>query len=600
MEGGSSWLARLLPWAWPVLLTVLITAPLLAPGYVVGYDMVFVPDLTLRLDLFGVTTALPRAVPSDVLVAVLDEVAGGQALNKVVLIAIPLLSGVGMTALWRELRLGGPLAGAVATTLYVWNPFVAERFHLGAWALLLGYAALPWLVRAALRVRRGEGWPGFLLASAACALTASGGITGLLVAATILAWPGREHLGVHGSGEGLSAPGAEGGLSVFAQSVVGGRGVRWLPRVMLVGAVVLNAPWLVAGLARAAAAVSDPAAVPAFAARDEGYGGTLLTLLTLGGVWNADVVPGSRGQLVPVVLGFLLLVAAVVGVVLWWRRDHVVRPLVVAAVVGLVLGMAGVVAPGALEWAVREIPGAGLFRDGQRYLGPLVLLESVGLGVAVAAVLRVVPMKWVVGATAALLPIAALPSLAGGDGLKPAQYPADWAQARRILATDGQPGAFIPWPFESYRAPLWNSRRPVLDPMPRYFTKPSIVPDELIVDGHRLAGEDPRATAVATTLRESVRTGADPSAVLQQQGVRWLIVDREAGGPSPRDFTPQLTEVFNGPTVIIYSLPTTPTEQHVRPWSVALVLTAWTLATAVLAAAAVGAITRLKRVRSSL
>ena len=66
MEGGTSRLARLLPWAWPVLLTVLITAPLLAPGFVVGYDMVFVPDLTLRLDLFGVTTALPRAVPSDV------------------------------------------------------------------------------------------------------------------------------------------------------------------------------------------------------------------------------------------------------------------------------------------------------------------------------------------------------------------------------------------------------------------------------------------------------------------------------------------------------------------------------------------------------
>jgi len=43
-----------------VLLTLLITAPLLAPGYVVGDVMVFVPDLTLRLDLSGVTTAMPR------------------------------------------------------------------------------------------------------------------------------------------------------------------------------------------------------------------------------------------------------------------------------------------------------------------------------------------------------------------------------------------------------------------------------------------------------------------------------------------------------------------------------------------------------------
>jgi hypothetical protein len=556
VEGGYTRLARLLPWAWPVLLTVLITTPLLAPGYVLGYDMVFVPDLTLRLDLFGVTTALPRAVPSDVLVAVLDELVGGQVLNKLVVVAIPLLSGLGMTALWRYLKLGGPLAGAAATTLYVWNPFVAERLHLGAWALLLGYAALPWLVRGALKVRRGEGWQGFLLAAAGCALTASGGLTGLLVAGAILFWPGE----------------------------------RSQARLVFIGGLVLNAPWLIAGLARTTAATSDPAAVAAFAARDEGYGGTLPTLLTLGGVWNADVVPAGRGDLVPVVLGFLLLVAAVVGVVIWWRSDRLVLALVVAAVIAVVIGMVGVVAPGVLSWAVREVPGAGLFRDGQRYLGPLVLLESVGFGVALAAVLRAARLKWVVGATAVLIPIAALPSLIGGDGLKPAQYPADWAQARRVLAADDRPGAFIPWPFESYRAPAWNGRRPVLDPMPRYFTKPSIVPDELIVDGHRLAGEDPRATAVATALRSAVRDGTDPSEVLKQQGVGWLVVDREAGGPSPRDFTPRLTEVFTGPTVTVYRLPGTPDQQDGRPWAVVLVLTAWLLAGLVLVAAAGGAI----------
>jgi hypothetical protein len=570
VEGGSTGLGRLLPWTWPVVLAILITVPLLAPGYVVGYDMVFVPDLTLRLDLFGVTTALPRAVPSDVLVAVLDEVAGGQVLNKLVLVAIPLLSGLGLTALWRHLGLGGPLAGAAATTLYVWNPFVAERFHLGAWALLLGYAALPWLVRAALRLREGKGLPGSLLASAGCALTASGGITGLLVAALILLWPGGER--------------------------------RRLTGRALLGAALLNAPWLVAGLARSAPATSDPAAVSAFAARNEGYGGTLPTLLTLGGVWNADVVPDSRGQLVPVVLGFLLLVTAVAGVVSWWRqRDHLVRPLLVAAALAVLVGMAGVVAPGAMAWAVREVPGAGLFRDGQRYLGPLVLLESLGVGVALVAVLRVVPLRWLVGATAALVPIAAMPSLAGGDGLEATQYPADWAEARRVLASDKAAGEFIPWPFEAYRAPAWNDRRPVLDPMPRYFsTRASIVPDELIVDGRRLAGEDPRATQIATALRESVRIGVDPGRSLQQQGVGWIVVDRDAGGPSPRELCPQLIEEFSGPTVVVFRIAGTPTPQGSRPWVVVLVLAAWTLAGAVLAAAAAGAIAELRRVRSKL
>jgi hypothetical protein len=553
-----------LPWAWPVLLTVLITAPLLAPGFVVGYDLVFVPDLTLRLDQFGVTTALPRAVPSDVLVAVLDEIAGGQFLDKVVLVAVPLLAGLGMTALWKELRLGGPLAGCAAVTLYVWNPFVAERLRLGAWALLLGYAALPWLVRSALKLRRGEGWAGFLLASAGCALTASGGLTGLLVAGLILLWPKR--------------------------------GRVW----PLAGAALLNAPWFVAGLARASAATSDPAAVPAFAARDEGYGGVLPTLLTLGGVWNADVVPGSRGDLVPLVLGFLILVVAVIGVVIWWRRDRLAAPLVVAAVMSVGIGMAGVVLPDAYARVVEVIPGAGLFRDGQRYLGPLVLLEAVGFGAAVAALLRVVPLKWVVGATAALVPIAALPGLAGGGGMRVSDYPADWAQARQVLASDTRPGEFIPWPFESYRAPGWNGRRPVLDPMPRYFSKPSIVPDELIVGGHRLAGEDPRAYAVATALRAAVRTGADPTPVLLEQGVGWLVVDREAGGPSPRELIPQLSEMFSGPSVTVYRVAGTPAEQEVRPWAVVLVLMAWVAAGLVLTAAILGPIFRRTTARSSL
>lgn len=564
MDGGTGRVARVLPWAWPVLLTVLITAPLLAPGFVVGYDLVFVPDLTLRLDLFGVTTALPRAVPSDVIVALLDELTGGELLNKLVLIAIPLLSGLGMTALWRELRLGGPLAGSAAVTLFVWNPFVAERFRLGAWCLLLGYAVLPLLVRSALKLRRGEGWAGFLLASAVCSLTASGGITGLLVAALILLWPGR--------------------------------GRVW----PLAGAALLNAPWLVAGLARTAAATSDPAAVPAFAARDEGYGGVLPTLLTLGGVWNADVVPASRGELIPLVLGFGLLLVSAIGVVRWCRQDGLALALVVAAAVAVCIGMAGVVAPDAFEWLVANVPGVGLFRDGQRYLGPLVLLEAVGFGAAVAALLRVVPLKWVVGATAALVPIVALPGLALGDGLKVAQYPADWAQARQVLATDDRPGDFIPWPFESYRAPSWNYKRPVLDPMPRYFSQPSIVPDELIVDGHRLAGEDPRATAVATALRNAMKTGVDPTPVLLLQGVGWLVVDREAGGPSPRELIPQLTEEFSGPTVSVYRLPGTPAEQENQPWTVVLVLTAWALGSAVLVAAAGGVIVRLRPARSSL
>ena len=64
---------RWLPVAWVVALTALLLGPALAPGYVLTYDLVVVPRLSLTPDVLGVGSALPRAVPSDAVLAVLDH-----------------------------------------------------------------------------------------------------------------------------------------------------------------------------------------------------------------------------------------------------------------------------------------------------------------------------------------------------------------------------------------------------------------------------------------------------------------------------------------------------------------------------------------------
>ena len=50
---------------WSLVLATLMLGPALAPGYVLSYDMVWVPDLAVRTDTLGLGTGLPRAVPSD-------------------------------------------------------------------------------------------------------------------------------------------------------------------------------------------------------------------------------------------------------------------------------------------------------------------------------------------------------------------------------------------------------------------------------------------------------------------------------------------------------------------------------------------------------
>ena len=146
------WTPLLLP-AWCVALALGILGPAMAPGYVLSYDMVFGPRLDLTRDTLGLGSALPRAVPVDALTAILSSVVRGDILQKVVLVATLALAAYGASRLLQ----GQPGAvRAVAATVYVWNPYIAERLVLGHWALLVAYAALPWLAVAAGGLRTGD------------------------------------------------------------------------------------------------------------------------------------------------------------------------------------------------------------------------------------------------------------------------------------------------------------------------------------------------------------------------------------------------------------------------------------------------------------
>ena len=173
--------ARVVVALWPWLLSAIICAPLLAPGYVLSYDMVWVPNLTAQADTWGWGTALPRVVPSDLLVAVFDEIVPGQVLQKLVLVGALGLAGAGAARLCRD---RGAVAALAAASLYVWNPFVAERLLLGHWPLLVGYAALPWILVAGRRLRADEwsAWSALALGLAVSAVSAVGGVLGVLVA----------------------------------------------------------------------------------------------------------------------------------------------------------------------------------------------------------------------------------------------------------------------------------------------------------------------------------------------------------------------------------------------------------------------------------
>jgi hypothetical protein len=491
---------------------------------VLAYDMVFVPRMPLGRELLGLGTSVARAVPSDLLVALGSRVVPAELLQKLILAGILVFGGWGAARLAPVATAAG---GAAAAGLFAWNAHVYERLLMGHWALLVSYAALPWVVRAALDWRAGRTRPHRLVA--ALAVAACGSPPGALIAAGT------------------------------ALAVVAGRPWRRAGAV-LVAALALNLPWLLPSLLHPGGVPVRPAGAAAFAARPDGPLGTFGSLLGLGGIWNRLVTPPGHGGWAwwP---GFAVVLA--VAVLGWrvvldrWPRGAAVG-LLAAAAAGLVLAGAWAVPPlrGAVELVIAHLPGGGMIRDAQKFVAPLALVEAVGFGAGVERVLgRLAPSRWRAAAAAALVaaPLLLEPALAWGAAgrLGTAAYPPDWRQARQLMAADPAPGAMLVLPWHLYFGFPWNGDRVVLDPAQRYFTRRAVGNDDLELEGVTVPGEDPWGGRLGPL----VRGGAPLAQALPGQGVRYVLVLKVAEWAS---FTPRLAgarSLLDGPDLALYQVP---------------------------------------------
>lgn len=489
-----------MPAAWALVLAVLMLGPAMGPGYVLSYDMVWVPDLALSRDALGLGSALPRAVPSDAVVAALDEAVGGMVLQKLVLLLPLVAAGAGCA----RLAGGSTAAQLTATSVAVWNPFVVERLVIGHWPVLIGYGVLPWLLIAGSRWRS-EGTlpaalPVLLLLGSLSPTTGLASCVALAASATGRSWSqGR--------------------------------------RVALL-VVAANSPWLVSGLLHAGSATSSDAG-GVFAAGPEGLLPAPLAALTLGGIWNVEVIPDSRMGVRAILFTGLVLLLALLGAVAARRRrlsDVPISTLAVCWAVGYLVAVLGWAVPDAVGWVAAHVPGGGLVRDGSRLLALAAPLTAVLCAGGAERVLAWMPdpfTRVVVAASLALSPVALMPDagMAAGGRLDPVHYPQAYGELRARVA-DAPQGDVVLLPFESYRAPEWNDDyRPVLAPLGRYLGRTVVTDDRLVVDGEVVAGEDPRAAKVRAALGQ-------PSHALRADGLRaagvgLVLTELLEGHPAP-------------------------------------------------------------------
>ncbi|MCX6395363.1 MAG: hypothetical protein NTV23_02630 [Propionibacteriales bacterium] len=523
-----------------VALAALALAPVLVSrGYVLIGDMSFVPSQPPKAAWLGLDGSVPRAVPADAVVSALSHLAPGDLVQKALLLAALVLAGLGMRSLVASLLgPGAQLASLGAGVLYLWNPWVLERLAIGHWGLLLGYAALPWVAQTALRFRAGPDAVTLAALVLPLALASAGSPTGGILA----------------------------GLVALA---LAGRRAATRPLLAVTGTVVLvNLPWLLPGLLGDA----EPTAVSgvdAFAARSDSPLGVVGSVLSLGGIWKSATVPGERDSFLLVLLAVALSLAALVQLVRVARRGprhaepSFALPLLLLAGTGLVLALLPTFGAGhdLVTWLVRNVPGAGILRDSQKWSALLALAVSVGFGMALdaggtALRRRGRPARGVV-VGAALLPVVLLPSLAWGIAgkLEPVHYPSDWSQVRAVL--EDQPAASrrtVALPFSAYQSYPWNDGRAALDPALRFLPGDVITNDTLVVGpGIVVAGEDPIAARIAS----AVSSRSDLGPVLARDGVRYVLLERTAAGAASVDAAPLVAAgevLVDGPELMLVDL----------------------------------------------
>lgn len=469
-------------------MALLVLAPLLGRGFVLTYDMVFAPRQYLLPDSFGLGSALPRSVPADAVVGLLTTVVPGDLVQQALLLGALVAGPLGAAQLLSKESVGVRVVAAVS---YGWTAYLAERLVMGHWPYLLAYAALPWVVHFA---RRGN-FAALALTLVPAVLTPTGGI-----------------------------------LAAVAACVAGGP--KRLRATVPLG-IVLNAPWWVPALLHPGGALSSAGGVSAFAAQPENWGGPVVSLLGLGGIWNGEVTPDSRGNpLVP-----LITIATVAVALFGLRRAPWARGITILGAVGVLLAALPTVPGGAqlLSWTVANVPGGGLLRDSQKWVAWWALPMSIGVALAVARYKILV-------VAAIIVPLAALPdfAFAAWGRLHTADYPQDWAVVADILERDPRGGDVMTQPFGAFRQFAWNRDRTQLDPAPRYLPRATVIDDTLYVNGRPVAGEDLRAAAV--------RDGQK----LNTLGIGWVVV--EHGTPGRTD-TDGLDAVYKGEWLDLYRVP---------------------------------------------
>ncbi len=541
------------PEIWAGFVTILVAGPWLAGGYIFGTDWPGPRHFDLPSDLSS-------SAPAEAALAAVSKVISGEWTGKVFVVG--LLFVAALTA-YRAVPTNGFVPRAIASTVFVVNPFVFGRLHYGQMFVLAGYALLPWIAtRTRQLILRPGVKAGLLLALSFAAAGAVSThmilIAGVLIAAVfishLLLEPRRlEFVRTVGPSVLLAAVATLIGVSYLAVPFVFGRG----PIANFVTGV-------------------NTVQLSAYAAVPDDKLGLLPNLLGLYGFWAENTRRfTSMKEFVPfwpAALMLLLVVCAVGAVVfLRSRRDELapwVAGILVATAIGLVLemGVSSTWTSGFVTWLDAHFSVYRGMRDAAKWAALLAFVYSQLAALGTGAILGWLKRRtaaaaqtdWLVsGATGVQIALA----LYYGNGLlfgahgeiKPSPYPAGWYAADLVLAADRNPdrALFLPWHEYMGYSFIQNENKVVASPAPTFFSLPVIASTNPDVPG-TAAPTDLDQVAISKLVGEGAQ--GDWGAALKKLNVRYVLLARVVDYASfwYLDYLPDLEKIGDFGSIVLY------------------------------------------------
>lgn len=447
--------------------SLLVLLPLMPMGYILTLDMVFTPVIRV-----------PEYVSSSylfyVLLHVLDVVLAADVIQKLLLFLILFLSGLGMhrLILYREGEKKQPIFDSWGAyfggVLYMINPFTYDRFMAGQFAVLLGYALLPWFVGALLKfLKRPALRPAIITAGWAIVISiASIHSIGLMIMVILgaLAMHAKEYW------EDTARLRLVLKCGLLALMVFVAASSYWLvPLAQGTGATAATVAGFDAGDQQAFATIGDTALAK------------LSNVMQLQGFWLEQQGQYELPQHAVAAWGVLVIViwAMVVTGIVRLRRARRSRTVTFFGI--LIIG-GWLLAAGIFStWLARYIPLFGGYREPQKFTALTAMGYAVLAGYGMTAIVeRYGRHSRIKSSLIAIMTVMLLlgftrPMVWGFNGqLLPRQYPADWFTMNDQLNHDQTnfKVLFLPWHlYMSYDF----SERIIATPAVKFFDKAMIV-----------------------------------------------------------------------------------------------------------------------------